>query len=58
VNLVDAWVGGIARWFRASRAGCPEKGQVPLRAAVRSLCSLHVAGFAKYAAALLLHRQI
>ena len=59
MNLVDAWVGGISRWFRASRAGCPgEMIRFRLRVPGRSLCSLHVAGFAKYAAALLLHRQV
>ena len=59
MNLVDAWVGGISRWFRASRAGCPgEMIRFRLRVPGRSLCSLHVAGFAKYAAALLLRRQV
>ena len=43
VNLVDAWVGGIARWFRASRPGCPgEMIRFRLRVPGRSLCSLHV----------------
>ena len=38
--------------------GCPEKSQVPLRTSAGSLSSPHVAGFVKYAAPWLFHRQV